>query len=146
MLKMNNLKPGKGARRRKHRIGRGQGSGTGCTAGKGHKGDKSRSGSRFKAYFEGGQTPIGRRTPKRGFDSPFRKVYQIVNLRDLASIQDIDKEIDAKVLFESGLIHAADAPVKILGTGDIEKPITIKVDAYSQTAREKLKNANATLR
>ncbi len=146
MLKMNNLKPGRGARRSKDRIGRGQGSGTGCTAGKGHKGDKSRSGSRFKAYFEGGQTPMTRRIPKRGFDSPFRKVYQIVNVKDLASIENQDREIDAQVLFESGLIHRADKPVKVLGMGEIEKAITVKADAYSKSARQKLKNANATLR
>lgn len=146
MLKENNLRPAKGSRRAKHRLGRGQGSGTGCTSGKGHKGDKSRSGRKEKQYFEGGQTPLTRRVPKRGFHNPFRKEYQIVNVGDLASIDVGENEIDVKVLFDNGLVHSPARPVKILGGGEIDKPLTIKADAYSQSAREKLKSAKATVR
>jgi large subunit ribosomal protein L15 len=146
MMKANGIKPAKGAHRQKSRVGRGQGSGAGCTAGKGNKGARCRRGRRTKAYFEGGQTPLTRRLPKRGFVNVFRKEFQIVNVGDLEGIDSQDQEIDAKVLFANGLIHSPDRPVKILGNGDINKPITIKADAYSQTAREKLKSANATVR
>lgn len=146
MLKANNIKAGKGARRKTVRLGRGQGSGTGCTAGKGNKGDKCRSGRKNKPYFEGGQTTLTRRVPKRGFHNIFRTEFQTVNVGDLAKIDAGDQEIDAKVLFEKGLIHSADRPVKILGGGSIDKAVTIKADAYSQSARDKLKSANATVR
>ncbi len=146
MLKPNTIKPATGARRKRHRVGRGQGSGTGSTAGKGEKGDGSRSGRKNKPYFEGGQTPLTRRIPKRGFVSPFRVAYQIVNVRDLQKIDPEVGEIDAKVMYEKGLVHSPNKPVKVLGDGEIDKAITVKADAYSKSAREKLKAAKATVR
>jgi large subunit ribosomal protein L15 len=146
MLKLNNLKPGRGARRAPVRRGRGPGSGSGGTAGRGHKGDRARSGTSVRVYFEGGQTPLTRRSPKRGFTSPFKVRYQIVNVGDLAKIEAGEKEIDAKVLYEHGLIHSPDKPVKILGGGELDRQLVVKADAYSASAREKLKMSKATVR
>jgi large subunit ribosomal protein L15 len=146
MLKLNNLKPGRGARRSSVRRGRGPGSGSGGTAGRGHKGDRARSGTTVRVYFEGGQTPLTRRSPKRGFTSPFKVCYQIVNVGDLSKIDVGDKEIDAKVLYEHGLIRSPDKPVKILGGGELDKQLVVKADAYSASAREKLKMSKATVR
>ena len=141
MLKLNDLKPASGSRRNRKRIGRGTGSGTGSTAGKGNNGDKARSGSTNKFYFEGGQTPLTRRLPKRGFTNIFRTVYQIVNIADLEKIENTDKEITVEFLHSNGLVHEVDRPVKILGNGDLTKPLSIKVHAYSKTAREKIEKA-----
>jgi large subunit ribosomal protein L15 len=138
-MKMNELKPAPGASRRAFRVGRGQGSGNGCTAGRGNNGHKARSGSTGKAYFEGGQTPLSRRIPKRGFVSPFKIEYQVVNVGEIEAIDSQGKEIDAKVLFENGLIHSLELPIKILGNGTITKTVSVKADAYSKSAREKLK-------
>jgi large subunit ribosomal protein L15 len=146
MLKANTIKPQRGARKSNRRLGRGQGSGRGGTSGKGHKGDKSRSGRKDKTYFEGGQTPITRRIPKRGFTNIFRKRYQVINVGDLAKLDVGGAEIDAKLLAEHGLIHSASLPLKVLGGGEIDKPITVKADAYSESAKEKLKQAKATVR
>jgi len=115
-------------------------------AGRGNKGDGSRSGRKHKTYFEGGQTPLTRRVPKRGFENIFRKRYQIVNLRDLAAVASHEGEIDAKVLHAQGLIHSADLPVKVLGTGDAGRPLAVKADAFSKAAQEKLKPVKATTR
>ena len=139
MLKLNELKPAPGSSRRPFRVGRGQGSGNGCTAGAGNNGHKARSGSREKAYFEGGQTPLTRRIPKRGFTSPFKTRYQIINVGDLEKLDIQDKEVDARLLFEHGLVASPDMPVKVLGGGTCGKSVVVKADAYSATAREKLK-------
>jgi len=139
MVRMNNLKPNVGSNKKDVRIGRGQGSGNGCTAGKGMNGAKARRGHKTKFYFEGGQTPLTRRIPKKGFNNIFKKSFQIVNIGDLEKLDVGDKEINAEVLFENGLIHSKDKPVKILGNGELTKDIVVKVDAYSKTAREKLK-------
>ncbi len=142
MLRLNELKPSPGSRKCRKRIGRGTASGQGCTAGKGNNGHKARSGSRNKYYFEGGQTPLTRRIPKRGFTNIFRKEYQIVNIGDLKNIQNIDtKEIGASFLYENGLIHRIDLPVKILGNGELMKNISIKANAFSKTARQKIEKA-----
>jgi len=146
MLKMNTIKGAPGARKKRHRVGRGPGSGTGCTAGKGNKGDGSRSGRKNKPYFEGGQTPLTRRIPKRGFVKPFRVHYQIVNVRDLQKLDVSAGEVNAQTLYENGIVHSPNLPVKILGAGDIDKAFTVKADAYSRSAREKLKAAKATVR
>jgi large subunit ribosomal protein L15 len=146
MIKMNSLRAAAGARRKKRRIGRGTGSGAGCTSGHGNKGEKCRSGAKVKAYFEGGQTPLTRRLPKRGGTKRTTKGFQTVNVGALAKLGVHDKEIDAKVLHEMGLVHSAEEPVKVLGMGEIDKPITIKADAYSRAAREKLRVAKATVR
>jgi len=138
MLKLNELKPADGARRKTKRLGRGTGSGTGCTAGKGNNGYKARSGAKNKFYFEGGQIPLTRRLPKRGFTNIFKKEFQIVNVADLEKCTDDTKEITVEYLHKNGLIHEIDRPVKILGNGELTKTITVKVHAFSKTAREKI--------
>jgi large subunit ribosomal protein L15 len=141
MLKMNNLKPPAGSHRETKRLGRGTASGQGKTAGHGSNGDKSRSGSFRKFYFEGGQTPLTRRLPKVGFRSPFKAEYQIVNVGMLEEADAGGKEITAEVLRELGLIHEAGKPVKILGKGELTKALVFKANAYSKTAKEKIEKA-----
>lgn len=141
MLKLNELRPAPGSRKKTKRLGRGSGSGQGTTAGKGNNGNKARSGSTNKFYFEGGQTPLTRRIPKRGFTNIFRKEYQIVNVGDLEKMEQLDKEITVELLHENGLIHEVDRPVKILGNGELTKNISIRVHAFSKTAREKIEKA-----
>ena len=138
MINLNNLKPGAGSRRPTKRLGRGTASGQGKTAGHGSNGDKSRSGAYQKFYFEGGQTPLTRRVPKFGFHSPFKMEYQIVNVGSLETAEVAGKDITAEVLRELGLIHEVDKPVKILGSGELSKALTFKVNAYSKTAKEKI--------
>jgi large subunit ribosomal protein L15 len=136
MITLNTLKANDGAVKNKKRVGRGQGSGNGCTAGRGNNGDRARSGAKNKLYFEGGQTPLTRRIPKKGFINPFNVTYQIVNVGDLEALGET--EIDAAVLKKNGLIHDAGRPVKILGNGELTRQVTVTVDAYSKTARAKL--------
>jgi len=143
MLQLKELKPQAGARKNKHRVGRGQGSGSGCTSGRGANGARARSGYTTKPYHEGGQTPLSRRVPKRGFIHATKTEYQIVNVRDLAGL-NTDREIDAAVLFEAGLIHSAVGPVKVLGDGELTKPVVVKADAFSAKAREKIKTVKLT--
>lgn len=140
MLKLNELRPAAGSKKVAKRIGRGTGSGNGCTAGKGNNGHRARSGSSNKLYFEGGQTPLTRRLPKRGFHSPFKVEFQIVNVSVLEKFET-GKEITAEILFQSGLIHNAEQPVKILGNGDLTKSLTVKVDAFSKSAKDKIEKA-----
>jgi len=142
MLKMNNLKPAPGSHRETKRLGRGTASGQGKTGGHGEDGDKSRSGSHQKFYFEGGQTPLTRRVPKVGFHSPFKKEFQIVNVGSLEDIDVGGREVTAEVLREFGLIHDVAEPVKVLGTGELTKALTFKVNAYSKSAKEKIEKAN----
>ncbi len=141
MLKLNELKPAEGARKVAKRIGRGTGSGSGSTAGKGNNGDRARSGSKEKLYFEGGQNPITRRIPKRGFISPFKVEYQIVNVGSLETVENTGKEITVEYLHELGLIHEVDKPVKILGNGELTKAVAVKAHSFSKTAREKIEKA-----
>ena len=139
MLKLNDLKPADGSKRDPRRIGRGSGSGWGTTSGRGNNGQKARRGYKKKLYFEGGQTPITRRLPKRGFNNTnFKSRYQIVNLGDIQKIDSDEKEIDAVWLYEKGLVYSKEKPIKILGNGDFSKGIEIKANAFSQTAREKI--------
>lgn len=142
MLKMNNLKPAPGSHRKTKRLGRGTASGQGKTGGHGEDGDKSRSGSYQKFYFEGGQTPLTRRVPKVGFHSPFKKEFQIVNVGSLEEIDVGGRDVTAEVLREFGLIHDVAEPVKVLGTGELTKALTFKVNAYSKSAKEKIEKAN----
>jgi len=122
MMDLGTLKPTKGSISSSKRIGRGNGSGQGRTAGKGHKGYQSRSGTKNRFHFEGGQTPLMRRLPKRGFSNyGFRKEVQIVNLEKIDSLK-IEK-VDANILHEKGVIKKIDVPVKILGNGDVKNPI-----------------------
>ena len=134
------LKPAVGSTRVTKRIGRGNGSGQGRTAGKGHKGYQSRSGTKNRFHFEGGQTPLMRRLPKRGFSNyGFRKEVQIVNLQRVASLE-IDK-VDVAILHEKGVIKKTDIPIKILGSGEINNPVEITADMFSKSAIEKLEKA-----
>ena len=139
-MDLGTLKPTKGSISNTKRIGRGNGSGQGRTAGKGHKGYQSRSGTKNRFHFEGGQTPLMRRLPKRGFSNyGFRKEVQIVNLERIVSL-NIEK-IDVDILYARGVIKKTDIPVKILGNGDIKSPLEITADMFSKTAVEKLEKA-----
>lgn len=138
MLKLNELKPVPGAVKKRKRIGRGTGSGAGSTAGKGNNGDRARSGAKNKLYFEGGQTPLTRRIPKRGFINPFKIEYQIVNVGSLESLDIQGEEITVEYLHQKGLIHEVDRPVKILGNGELNKALNVKVHSFSKSAKEKI--------
>ena len=140
MMDLGTLKPTKGSISSSKRIGRGNGSGQGRTAGKGHKGYQSRSGTKNRFHFEGGQTPLMRRLPKRGFSNyGFRKEVQIVNLEKIVSLK-IDK-VDVNILHEKGVIKKIDVPVKILGNGDVKNRIEVTADMFSNSAIEKLEKA-----
>jgi large subunit ribosomal protein L15 len=141
MLTLNAISPAKGAVRDSKRRGRGIGSGNGKTAGRGHKGAGSRSGTKKKLYFEGGQTPLTRRIPKRGFVNAGRREFQVVNVGDLERLENQGKEINGQWLFENGLVRSAVAPVKILGNGEVTKSLTVKAEAFSKSAREKIEKA-----
>ena len=139
-MKLSSLKPTKGATSNRKRVGRGHGSGLGRTAGRGEKGYHSRSGSKNRSWFEGGQMPLHRRLPKRGFSNYlFRKQYQIVSLRDIDALNL--EEIDSKKLFDNGLIRSFLQPVKILGNGDVSKAIKIKATTFSKSAILKIEKA-----
>ena len=134
------LKPAKGSLSSKKRIGRGNASGQGRTAGKGHNGYKSRSGASNKFYFEGGQTPLMRRLPKRGFSNYFFKnSFQIVNIESLKSIKE--KKIDNNLLYEYGLIKKLNVPVKILSNGEIDKAKEISANSFSKAAIKKIEKS-----
>jgi len=141
MLTLNTLKPAAGSKKPSKRLGRGSGSGTGKTAGRGHKGAGSRVGAHTKPYFEGGQTSLIRRIPKRGFTNIFKKNYQVVNIGDIDACDSQGKDIDGQLLFEKGLIRSAGALIKILGNGDCSKSLTVKAHAFSKSAREKIEKA-----
>ncbi len=139
-MKLHELSPAKGSRRTSKRIGRGPGSGTGKTAGKGHKGQKSRRGYSRRLGFEGGQMPLIRRVPKRGFTNIFRKEVAVVNLRDLS---DFEGEITPGLLAEKGLVSTG-LPVKILGDGEISSALTVKAHHFSRSARTKIEAAGGS--
>jgi large subunit ribosomal protein L15 len=136
-MALNNLKPPKGAKHAKKRVGRGQGSGNGKTAGRGHKGAKSRSGFKFKRGFEGGQMPLHRRVPKRGFHNPFRTEYEIVNLDELALRFEAGAVITPELLVEQGIVKGG-LPVKILARGEVDKPLTVRAHKFSGKAAERI--------
>ncbi len=136
-MKLGQLKPPKGSVRTTKRVGRGPGSGLGRSAGRGDKGYHSRSGSKHRPWFEGGQMPLHRRLPKRGFSNAlFRKYFQIVNLSAIEKL-GLD-QVDSAVLKEKGLIRSAFQPVKILGEGELTKAVTVTANAFSASAREKI--------
>ena len=137
-MALNNLRPPSGATHAKKRIGRGQGSGNGKTAGRGHKGAKSRSGFKFKRGFEGGQMPLHRRVPKRGFHNPFRVEYEVVNLDTLGLRFDAGTVITPYLLREHGLVARGSAKVKVLGRGEIAKALTVRAHKFSGKAAEKI--------
>src|SRR5215204_6091960 len=128
-MDLSNLRPAKGATHSKKRIGRGQGTGQGVQAGRGHKGAKSRSGFKHKRGFEGGQMPLHRRVPKRGFHNPFREEFDVVNLDTLSERFDAGTEITPDVLKASGLVSRGQR-VKVLGRGDISKALTIRAHKF----------------
>ena len=137
-MDLSNLKPAEGSKRGSKRIGRGHGSGQGTQAGRGHKGAKSRSGFKFKRGFEGGQMPLHRRVPKRGFYNEFRVEYAVVNLDTLAERFDAGAEVTPDALREAGLIHSARQPIKVLARGDISKKLTVRAHKFSGKAAEKI--------
>src|SRR5678815_4560386 len=137
-MDLSNLKPAEGSKFSKKRVGRGQGSGNGTQAGRGHKGAKSRSGFKFKRGFEGGQMPLHRRIPKRGFHNPFRTEYAVVNLDVLSERFDAGTVITPELLRERGLISSAAQPIKVLARGDAAKKLTVRAHKFSGKAAEKI--------
>ena len=144
MASLSSLHPPVGARKPPKRVGRGPGSGHGKTSSRGHKGLKARSGGRRGAGFEGGQMPLQRRLPKRGFTNIFKIEYQIVNVADLNAFES-QTVVTPSVLQEAGKIKSLKKPVKVLGQGDISVPLTIKADKFSKTAREKITGAGGNV-
>jgi large subunit ribosomal protein L15 len=136
-MDLSNLKPTKGAIKKRKRVARGEGGKGGKTAGRGHKGQNSRSGGKVRPGFEGGQMPLARRLPKRGFKNPFRKDYYIINIQDLKRLEK-DGVVDAALLIKEKKINGAKDGVKVLGVGDIDKAVTVKAHKFSKTAKEKI--------
>jgi len=139
-LAVNTLKPAKGANRKNKRVGRGIGSGHGKTATRGYKGQKSRSGSSSRPGFEGGQMPLYRRLPKRGFKNIFRKEYAVVNLADLTSFAE-GTQVDPQLLKDKGIVKKIKDGIKILGEGEIQHPLNIRAHKVSKSALEKIQKA-----
>jgi large subunit ribosomal protein L15 len=137
-MDLSNLKPSERSKFDKKRVGRGQGSGNGVQAGRGHKGAKSRSGFKFKRGFEGGQMPLHRRVPKRGFINEFRVEYAVVNLDTLGQRFDEGTVVTPDLLRESGLIHSSRQPIKVLGRGELAKKLTVHAHKFSGKAAEKI--------
>ena len=136
-MKMHELAPAIGSTKEAKRIGRGHGSGNGKTAGKGHKGQKARAGRGFRAGFEGGQMPLQRRVPKRGFNNIFAVEWAAINVSALEVFED-GATVDAAALTEKGIIKKADLPIKVLGNGKLTKKLTVKLNAFSASAAEKI--------
>jgi len=143
-MELHNLRPAEGAKRSRKRVGRGPGSGNGKTAGRGHKGQKSRSGYSRRYGFEGGQMPLVRRIPKRGFFNVFRVDYQVVNLRDLDRVFADGDEVTPATLLEKGLIRRGPKPIKVLATGDLSKKLSVVADKFSGSAKSKIEAAGGT--
>lgn len=139
-MRLEELKPAAGATKKSNRVGRGPGSGSGKTAGKGHKGQKARSGGVKGAGFEGGQMPLQRRIPKRGFTNIFRKEYSVVNLQDLELMSGTDP-ITPEMLMQKGLIKDMKTGVKVLGTGELKVKLTVRAHKFSKSAVEKIEAA-----
>jgi len=135
------LKPPAGARKRPKRVGRGPGSGHGKTAGKGHKGQRSRSGANIPRAFEGGQMPLQRRVPKRGFRNIFKKRFALVHIKDLNRFS-AGEVVDIETLRKAGLVKKVYDGVKILGDGDLTIPLTVKAHMFTESAREKIEAAS----
>ena len=143
MINLSNLKPAPGSRKKTKRLGRGDATGQGGTSGRGHKGQKARSGGKVPAWFEGGQMPIYRRLPKRGFKNPFRQEYAVINVRDLADfVQGSVVDIDA--LKEKRIVRPSDTAVKLLAEGEVGVALTVKLDKASRAAIEKIRGAGGT--
>jgi large subunit ribosomal protein L15 len=143
-MKLDDIRPAKGAVKKRKRIGCGPGSGHGKTATKGHKGQKARSGGSVPPWFEGGQMPLQRRIPKRGFTNVFKVVYQVVNLDDLSRFKSGDA-VNRGSLIEAGLVSKADRPVKVLGRGELKMPLHVEVDAVSRSAAKAIRDAGGSV-
>ncbi|CAM4469845.1 50S ribosomal protein L15 [Paenibacillus macerans] len=139
-MKLHELSPAPGSRHERKRVGRGTGSGMGKTSTRGHKGQNARSGGGVRPGFEGGQNPLYRRLPKRGFINPTRKEYAIVNIQDLNKFA-ADTEVTPELLFEQGIVKDAKSGIKILGNGEVTVKLTVKANKFSQSAVEKIEAA-----
>ncbi|WP_299092087.1 50S ribosomal protein L15 [uncultured Metabacillus sp.] len=142
-MKLHELKPAEGSRKTRNRVGRGIGSGNGKTAGKGHKGQNARSGGGVRPGFEGGQTPLFQRLPKRGFTNINRKDYAVVNLDKLNRFEE-GTEVTPELLLETGVVSNVKSGVKILGNGQLEKKLTVKANKFSASAKEAIESAGGT--
>ena len=141
-MKLNSLVPDKGSIRNSKRRGRGHGSGLGKSAGRGDKGAGQRSGFKRRSWFEGGQMPLSRRLPKRGFTNNFKKEFQIVNINKLDGIKE--KKVDAKLMYEKGLVRSPFKPIKILGSGELKQSFDIIATEFSKAAKEKIEKSGGT--
>jgi large subunit ribosomal protein L15 len=142
MVELHDLSPAAGSHRDRKRLGRGPGSGTGKTAGRGGKGQSARTGYKRKRGFEGGQMPLHRRLPKRGFKNFARVEYQVVNIRDLAKLEG---DVTPQSLREAGLLASLRHPVKVLGDGDLSRAVSVSAHAFSKSAREKIEGAGGSV-
>ncbi|PQP84697.1 50S ribosomal protein L15 [Paenibacillus sp. PCH8] len=142
-MKLHELSPSPGSRKERKRVGRGPSSGTGKTSGRGHKGQNSRSGGGVRPGFEGGQNPLYRRLPKRGFVNPTRKEYAVVNIEDLNSLAE-GTEVTPEFLMTNGVVKNAKSGIKILGNGEVTVKLTVKANKFSQSAVEKIEAAGGT--
>ena len=140
-MKLHDLHPTEGSRHPRKRVGRGDGSGLGRTCGRGEKGQKSRSGAKLRPFFEGGQVPLFRRLPKRGFKNPDHFTFSVVNTGALDKNFSANEIVDVNSLMEKGLVGASGLDLKILGTGEISKPLTIKANKFSESAKSKIEAA-----
>lgn len=143
-MKLHELTPAEGARKSRKRLGRGVGSGWGKTAARGSKGHKARSGGGVRPGFEGGQMPIHRRLPKRGFTNIFKKKIAIINIKDLARFQSGDT-VDESALARVGLVKGGYDGVKLLGFGEIDFPLTVRLSSISESAKQKIETAGGTI-
>ncbi|MCA0389213.1 MAG: 50S ribosomal protein L15 [Bacteroidetes bacterium] len=145
MSYLSNLKPAKGAVKKRKRVARGAGSGHGKTATRGSNGQMSRSGANHRAWFEGGQMPIQRRVPKFGFTPPFKIYYQAVNLYDIQKLADagrlVENTVTIEILLQTGIISTPNRPIKVLGTGDLSAAVTVNGHQFSKSAIEKIEAA-----
>lgn len=139
-MKLHDLRPAAGSKKKPRRLGRGPGSGRGKTSGKGHKGLLARAGNPNMAGFEGGQMPLARRVPKRGFHNPFRVEYSIVNLQVLSALSDVS-EVTLQVLYDKGIVKKRSRPIKVLGVGELTKPLVVEAHKFSQSALQKIQEA-----
>ncbi|MFD1359557.1 50S ribosomal protein L15 [Fictibacillus halophilus] len=142
-MKLHELKPSEGSRKVRNRVGRGIGSGNGKTSGRGHKGQNSRSGGGVRPGFEGGQNPLARRLPKRGFTNPTRKEYAVVNLEKLVRFEE-GTEVTPELLLETGVVSNLKNGIKVLGNGKLEVKLTVKAHKFSVSAKEAIEAAGGT--
>jgi large subunit ribosomal protein L15 len=143
-MRLNDLAPEQGQKKTRKRVGRGESSGSGKTAGRGAKGQKARSGGGVRPGYEGGQMPIHRRLPKRGFKNPFKKVYAIVNVQDLNRFE-AQSVVDEVILIQKGLVKGDRDGIKLLGKGDVQVPVTVRINKVSTSARQKIEAAGGKI-